>query len=231
MRINMKPFFLPILFTLGSFLFANAQTSKPDVITKKDNTRIEAIIKEIDDSIIKYKKFSNPDGPLFSIRREEVAAILYANGELEKFIQPSKNSEASKPLLSSEGRVLSEKERAFLRSYENLPDEILIRDVKIFRGAASKRVVGGVFCLITGTIAIGAGIIMIQDEVQQAPLGFIAGTTLTGLGIACISTSGSKRWRYKLLDLEARNRGLTIAFKPDVRISNGIYGATLIASF
>jgi hypothetical protein len=72
-----------------------AQTRKPDIIVRRDNTKIEALIKEIDETTIKYQKFSNPDGPLVIIKKDDVVTILYANGEVENF---EKRAEAGKPV-------------------------------------------------------------------------------------------------------------------------------------
>ena len=79
----MRKILLTLTTVLLSITFCLAQAIKPDVIVKKDNTKIEALIKEIDDTTIKYKRFSNPDGPQYSISKEEVVTILYANGEVE----------------------------------------------------------------------------------------------------------------------------------------------------
>lgn len=69
------------------FLCCNvvAQSVKADVIIKRDNTKIEAIIQEINSTTIKYKRFSNQTGPLFTIEKSKVASVLYANGEVESF--------------------------------------------------------------------------------------------------------------------------------------------------
>lgn len=54
-----------------------------DVIVKKDDSKIDAKIIEIQGSEIRYKKFSNPDGPDYTISKREVAEVRYQNGEVE----------------------------------------------------------------------------------------------------------------------------------------------------
>jgi len=54
-----------------------------DVIVKKDGTTIESKVIEINGTEIKYKKWSNQDGPLYSINRSAVDSINYQNGEVE----------------------------------------------------------------------------------------------------------------------------------------------------
>ncbi len=65
--------------------FSKAQNvRKNDVIITKTNERIEAIIQEVDAGTVKYKKASDPEGPIFNIEKKEISSILYGNGEVEK---------------------------------------------------------------------------------------------------------------------------------------------------
>lgn len=89
------------LFCISS-LISFAQVRKPDFLFKKDKTTIEAIIVQIDEDEIKYRKFANPQGPIFGVKRTEIIKIVYSNGETEmingkseKMDKPSKT--ASKP--------------------------------------------------------------------------------------------------------------------------------------
>lgn len=60
-----------------------AEVQKPNIIVKTDNTRLEVILQEINDIDIKYKKFSNPNGVQYVIRKEDVARLIHSNGEIE----------------------------------------------------------------------------------------------------------------------------------------------------
>lgn len=71
---------------LAIFLFGLAGTAvSQDVILKKDNTTVLSKVLEINNTEIKYKKWSNQDGPTYSISRSEVTSINYQNGDVEKF--------------------------------------------------------------------------------------------------------------------------------------------------
>ncbi len=59
-----------------------------DLIVKSDATRIEAKVTEIAPDAIRYKRFSNPDGPTYVLPVGDVAYIQYANGEKETFRAP-----------------------------------------------------------------------------------------------------------------------------------------------
>ena len=70
-------------------------TMAQDVIVKKDGTTIQSRVIEINATEIKYKKWSNQEGPLYSINRSEIMSINYQNGEIEKFAEL--NSENPSP--------------------------------------------------------------------------------------------------------------------------------------
>lgn len=56
-----------------------------DVIVMKDQSTIMSKVLEITSTEIKYKKWDNQDGPLYSVSRSEVMSINYENGEVENF--------------------------------------------------------------------------------------------------------------------------------------------------
>jgi len=58
-----------------------------DKIHKTDNSIIDARVLEINNTEIKYKKFSNQNGPAYIVPRKEVSMIVYENGEKEIYNQ------------------------------------------------------------------------------------------------------------------------------------------------
>jgi hypothetical protein len=54
-----------------------------DIIYKKDGTKEEAKITMVGDKEIQYKKFTNQDGPVYSINKKDILMITYQNGEYE----------------------------------------------------------------------------------------------------------------------------------------------------
>lgn len=71
------------VLAMSSFI-AHAQ----DVIVKNDGSTITSKVTEITGTEIKYKKFSNLNGPTYTIGKNEVNYINYENGERET-ITPS----------------------------------------------------------------------------------------------------------------------------------------------
>lgn len=72
-----------MILTFGLFMSAYAQ----DLITKKNGEDIKAKILEIGQSEIKYKKFENLSGPIYSISISDILIIRYENGTNEVFEQ------------------------------------------------------------------------------------------------------------------------------------------------
>ena len=78
------------------FLSLTGTAVSQDVILKKDNTTILSKIIEVTTTEIKYKKWSNQEGPTYSIGRSEVVSITYQNGEVDRFNNNSRLTPAPK---------------------------------------------------------------------------------------------------------------------------------------
>lgn len=81
-------------------LICSANISAQDVIVKKDGSTIISKVLEVNIADIKYKKFSNQNGPTYTISKSDVMAINYENGEKDVFnnntSQQSGSSEESR---------------------------------------------------------------------------------------------------------------------------------------
>jgi len=75
----MKNLFVVMLFSCSTFVCAQ------DVIVKRDGSTILSKVLEVNTSEIKYKKFSNQDGPTYTINKSEIMSINYENGEKDTF--------------------------------------------------------------------------------------------------------------------------------------------------
>lgn len=76
----MKRLFIIALLT-ASTMAARAQ----DVIVTAEAEEIAAKIEEVGDSQIKYRKASNPDGPLYTMNIANIVMVKYSNGDIETF--------------------------------------------------------------------------------------------------------------------------------------------------
>jgi hypothetical protein len=76
---------------LAVFIFAAQMLLAQDTIFRTDRTKIYAKVLEIGQDEIRYKRASNPDGPLFVIDADDVWKITYANGETDEFNSPDRS--------------------------------------------------------------------------------------------------------------------------------------------
>lgn len=74
-------------------LFLAGMAMAQDVIVKNDQTTVMSKVIEITSTEIKYKKWNNQDGPIYSICRTEVSRINYENGEVEDFSNSTSNQQ------------------------------------------------------------------------------------------------------------------------------------------
>lgn len=95
----MRLLFLTLCLLLG-VVIAPAK----DIITKTDGTKTEAIVVEITETAVKFRKPSNPNGPVYNLPLKSVATITYENGTIDYFNQapPVATSPASNAQLSDE---------------------------------------------------------------------------------------------------------------------------------
>ncbi|MDR3327944.1 MAG: hypothetical protein LBT04_07495 [Prevotellaceae bacterium] len=73
-----------VLFFIFYFGFINILQAQ-DIILKTNGEEIKATIIEVDETKVKYKKFSNQDGPAYFLLKEEIFMITYPNGDKDFF--------------------------------------------------------------------------------------------------------------------------------------------------
>jgi len=62
-------------------------STKHDIITLLNGDDIHAIVQEIGDTYVKYKRIDNPNGANHTIKKSDVFMIMYANGSKDVFNQ------------------------------------------------------------------------------------------------------------------------------------------------
>ena len=71
--------FISILTIVSSVSYSQ------DEIVKKDGSIILSKILEVSSSQVKYHKYSNPDGPIYTINTSKIQVINFENGDKEDF--------------------------------------------------------------------------------------------------------------------------------------------------
>ena len=82
-----------IVLTMLSLAALNVAAQ--DVVVKKDGSTILAKVLEVNQDNIKYKKFSNQNGPTYTINLSDVMSVNYENGEKEDFNNSSITNNAN----------------------------------------------------------------------------------------------------------------------------------------
>ena len=81
--------------TLSAMLLAVAVHAQ-DKIYKKDGTVIDAKVKSVGQKTVTYKRSDNPDGPEYTILENDIAKIVYPNGQTDTFEGFDKNAGKNK---------------------------------------------------------------------------------------------------------------------------------------
>jgi len=73
------------LLVLSAILLTANNLNAQDIITKRDSSKVDAIVLEITQDEIKYKKASNSSGPTYILPISDVVSIRYSNGDKDTF--------------------------------------------------------------------------------------------------------------------------------------------------
>jgi len=166
---------LLVIITLGFVRNAVAQ----DVIMKKDGSSIECKVTKLSSVYVEYKKWSNIDGPVYTIDKNLISSIKYENGEIEDFSPEVKDfMKREGRRLVLDGHILSDDEVLSLvgeenyRTYLSARNQLVYGDISAFVFAGS--LLACIYFMFDGitnqdsfhyTLGIGAGIL--------ADIGFI----------------------------------------------------------
>lgn len=92
----MKRYLIGILLTLSSFSMALGQ-QKPDVIVRRNGEKIEGFVRQIRENDIYYGQPNMPEDVFRTISINDVAVILYHDGKVQTFAQPTTPAPAAAP--------------------------------------------------------------------------------------------------------------------------------------
>lgn len=70
-----------LLSIVALLLFFSSFSYSQDEILLNSGDKVKAIITEVNNKEVKYKMYSNPDGPLIVINKRDINKIIYKNGE------------------------------------------------------------------------------------------------------------------------------------------------------
>jgi hypothetical protein len=78
--------------TISVFFFVQAVQSQ-DKIYRNNGKVVEAKIIEVSSSEVKYREYSNPDGPIYVLETDRIKKIVFENGKEQRFQDNYKDTE------------------------------------------------------------------------------------------------------------------------------------------
>jgi thiol:disulfide interchange protein len=105
----------------GWHLYSQIET--PDILFKKDRSRLNIKIIDANDDVIKYRKVNEPQGQTFTISRKNVDSVIYAEGPLPTLFEFEKSKDYILVGKTTEPKPHEVREPLFndsiVRSFEN----------------------------------------------------------------------------------------------------------------
>ena len=199
-----------ILFLL--MLLSATSTFAQDVIVKKDGSTIVSKVLEITSTEVKYKKFTNLNGPTYTIAKTELKAINYENGESETF-------EVTTTPVTPAGQYTPQTNTPVLNGQGTTDKELLrIAGVTNHKQKAKKlRIAGwtiGTALFAGGAIVLGVGL-SYEEFDYEVPLGAIMMAGGIATTTACLVRA------YKLQQNSIYSLHSAPLYHQDFAFSNG----------
>lgn len=176
-----------LLFTVFLLGILNNVFSQ-DIILLKNGEEIKAIVNEIDIHVIKYKKFENPNGPVYNLKKTDVVMITYENGLKDEF---------SKQVITEKTNVLNENpliaKKGIVKQNGKSLTKKEVQSFMITNSDALELYNSGKNLCTSGEIIAGAGlgIILIAAVVENKGNFKDNSAAMVGVigGAACLATS------------------------------------------
>lgn len=171
----MKRFILSLVaIIITSVCFAQ------DIIVQKDGSIIQAKVLEVGTTEVKYKKWSNQDGPSYAIAKSNILAITYQNGEKESF-----NDQPVMENLNQHTSTYNNDVLKALNAGNSIQKQKLLASAKNWRVAGKVIYWGGFLGTIGGCLAF------VDDKIPYVPL-TVGILSSIGLGAVCNHIADNK---------------------------------------
>lgn len=221
---------------LLAIIFNVTLSFSQDIITTKTGEDILAKITEISNSEVKYKKFDNLDGPLYTMLKSDILMIRYENGSKEIFNEEPKSnavppSNPSNPNLQPQGQLNAESSAEKINSDKLLYAGKAEKYRKRKNTGATLTVLGGVLFIVgvatlsnssyNTTYNGGYTSTSTSGNPEAGALAFLFGVGGLGAGIPLWAVGAHQQRKYnaKLQSLSFRfhlnpqGKGLTLAYR------------------
>jgi hypothetical protein len=82
-----------LFFLNSAIFFLNSASAQDTIHIKSETTVLQVKIMEVNPTNLKYKKFSNLEGPIYTIEKKKIDKVIYKNGDIETYSDDDPNSE------------------------------------------------------------------------------------------------------------------------------------------
>lgn len=154
------------LFSLVALVVTNVCFAQ-DIIVQKYGSTIQAKVLKVSQSEVEYKKFSNQNGPTYTISTRDLQCINYENGTKDTFVSPNYNPN----IVTNETATQFSNDQQLLKNYDSY---------SILQRKANK---------VKNTALIGGGILTIGGLALIAA-GGVSETNIIGGALACVGVIG-----------------------------------------
>jgi len=239
-----KPLIIAIIMVITTSI-----TYAQDIIVTTKAEKITAKVTEVDIDVIRYKQYDYQDGPTYTIKKSDIASIIYQNGQVMTFEQLREPEKPAYTTLKNENtnidyqhfKSLSENDRAmyeFLEQNDNESYQVFRRGIKTSR-AGTGILIPGIALSVAGVVLIG---VAHSEDYYSDRYGpdeelLIPGIVLTAVGEALVITSiplrasgGAMKSRAKNLYEEKYFKGQT-TIKPSLQFNTNPNGIGLCLKF
>jgi len=119
----MKQFVIIITLVLIS-VSSNAQ----DIITMNKGNRINAIVREITSTVVRYNLYNEPNGKVLFVYKDMISSILYQSGKIETFAVTD-----TPETTQNQSQYQSEPQQPVLQNQERQPERVLENNRNILK--------------------------------------------------------------------------------------------------
>ncbi|MDE6321418.1 MAG: hypothetical protein K2L93_03880 [Muribaculaceae bacterium] len=158
-----------------SLLFCFLTAAAQDVIVKSDGSQLAGKVIEVTESVVKYKKVDNLNGPLYSISTDNILRINYENGDSDVFVDEDETAPAT--VLSGKTGKVSDTDLLKLHVLGDNP-YIVPNRIRLWG------FIGGGALFVSGAAFLAS----ISISQSAHPTEFFAGVGLAAAGVATMTT-------------------------------------------
>lgn len=181
--VFMKKIF--VISIMAACMFA-ANAHAQDIISMRNGQTVKAKVTEVNETSVKYSLFDEPDGPVYTVGKDDISSIEYKSGRVETFVRSSSYADA---FYGSDGRRVPEgvvpgmryKDYAKLYDPKDYVKRVDDRYSPVWGGVASA-IIPGLGQMINGQVGRGFAFLGIE-----AGCAFVS---MVGMGLSEESDAG-----------------------------------------